>query len=333
MTTQPSNFFNTQMRDKLEKLRAQSAEKSKEKNQRRIVTAAKKAPEDLKVNEIHTPGGRVWTIAKLTPAVAEEYLRHMHPGQRPVREQHRDALARAMESGMYVWTGDPIRFDTSNRLIDGQHRLSAVVKSGVTLPDVLCVMVNDDEVYKYIDTSIKTRSANDMRRFLGQKSVRGSVIAAIALEFCDFRHQNRTLLTKTEVNELVESCEFLDDLTELHGKSTKHHLKLNAAALGVALRCLRRNKIQAKLFFDAVCTNTHTIEGKYEPIVKLTVDWLVRESQARSVNNDDKNRRAATDDFMLANKLIRAYNAWRNDEKIKTLQPPKNENVLLTPVR
>lgn len=331
MTTQPNNFFNTTMRDKLAKLRSQ------DNPNRRIVTPATKRKiipdEQLKVNEILTAGGRVWTIAKLTPAIAEEFLRHMHPGQRPIREQHRDALARSMEAGTYVWTGDPIRFDNSNRLIDGQHRLSAVVKSGVTLYDVLCVMVNDDEVYKYIDTSLKTRSANDMRRFLGQKAVRGSVIAAIALEFGDFKHQNRAQLTRVEVNELVEACEFLEDLGELHSKSVRSHVKLNAATLGAMLRCMRRNPVQAKMFFEAVCSNTHTIAGQYEPIVKLTVDWLVREGQARSIEGHDKSRRAATDDFTAANKVIRAYNAWRNDEKIKTLQPPKNENVLITPVR
>ena len=326
-------MFNDSMKTKLEKLRSKKPE-------RRIVTANTKlraspaAPEPAnpKVQELVTAGGKVWIVKDLTPAIASEMLKHQHPGQRNLKEQHMEAIARSMLSDTYVWTGDPIRFDSDNRLIDGQHRLSAIVKSGVTLHDVLCVQVVDEEVHKYIDTAIKTRSSTDLRRFLGQKQVSGSVVAAVALEFCDFKQQNRVLLTRVEANELVESCEYLDELIELAGSGRRTNVKLTAASLGVALRCMRLNKSQSLLFFRSVCSNTYVLDEKYEPVLKLTIDWLVREGQARAVKKDS-DMRAAADDFTLANKLIRAYNAWRLGEKITKLQMPKNSDELLVPVR
>jgi hypothetical protein len=327
--------FNDSMKTKLEKLRSKKPE-------RRIVTAATKlkavsaepvaVQSNGKPQELVTAGGKIWVVKELTPAIAAEMLKHQHPGQRPIREQHMAAIARSMLSGTYAWTGDPIRFDSQDRLIDGQHRLSAVVKADETLYDVLCVRVLDDEVHKYIDTAIKTRSANDLRRFLGQRSIGGAVVAAVALDFADFNSNHRQMLTRVETNELVESCEFLDELLELNNKSQKNNVKMTAASLGVALRCMRLNKVQALLFFRNVCANNHVIDDVYQPVIKLTIDWLVREKQARAVKRDSGSR-AAADDFTVANKLIRAYNAWRLGEKITKLQTPKNSDELLVPLR
>jgi hypothetical protein len=332
-----TNMFNDSMKTKLEKFRSKKPE-------RRIVTAATRlktvsaatenpASKGLAQQELLTAGGKVWIVKELTPAIAAEMLKHQHPGQRSIREKHMDAIARSMLSDTYVWTGDPIRFDGDNQLIDGQHRLSAVVKSGVTLHDVLCVRVLDDEVHKYIDTAVKPRSANEMRRFLGQRQLGGSVVAAVALEFCDFKHQNRAMLTKVEVNELVESCEFLEELVEINGKANRTNVKLTAASLGVALRCMRLNRVQAAIFFRAISTNTHTIDDVYQPVLKLTIDWLVREGQARATKKRDSQLRAAADDFTLANKLIRAYNAWRLGEKLTKLKTSTSSDELLVPLR
>lgn len=318
-------FSNDQMKDKLSAFREQNKDPAKvaavERNKRRIVKP-KEPPKELKVEH-----GAVWILEVLTPDMAQEFLDKQHPGQRTLRANHVDALTRSMASGTYVWTGDPIRFDEKNQLIDGQHRLTAVVRSEVTLREVLCVRVSDAEVHKYIDTSIKTRSAADIRRFLGQKQVSGSIVAAIALEFCDFKKSNRVLLTRVEVNELAETCEYMNELIELSGLS-RGRVKLTAVGLGVALRCMRRNYDKSMQFFRAVCSNSYMIDGEFHPIIKMTIDWLIRESQARTVTRG-ADQRAGLEDLAVANKLLRAYNAWRNRENITKLQQPKNDDLII----
>jgi hypothetical protein len=50
--------------------------------------------------------------------------------QRRVEQSEVDALARQMAAGLFVLNGDALKFN-GDRLLDGQHRLLAVVKAGV----------------------------------------------------------------------------------------------------------------------------------------------------------------------------------------------------------
>ena len=65
----------------------------------------------------------------VTPATALRYLGTMKLN-RKVTQKHVKKLAHAMRDGEWDDTlGDPLRFDTKGQLIDGQHRLWAVVEA------------------------------------------------------------------------------------------------------------------------------------------------------------------------------------------------------------
>lgn len=53
---------------------------------------------------------------------------------RPLKQAHVDRLAREMKAGRWQLTHQGIAFDDSGCLIDGQHRLWAVMESQVTVP-------------------------------------------------------------------------------------------------------------------------------------------------------------------------------------------------------
>lgn len=55
-----------------------------------------------------------------------------------------DRYRRDMEAGRWLFAGDPIRFDDAGTLIDGQHRLLAVVRAGVTLPFLVIEGLNPE---------------------------------------------------------------------------------------------------------------------------------------------------------------------------------------------
>ena len=65
----------------------------------------------------------------VTPELAEVYLGRM-AANRTLNEAHADRLAVDMKNGDWRQTYDPIRFNQRGELSDGQHRLSAVVRSG-----------------------------------------------------------------------------------------------------------------------------------------------------------------------------------------------------------
>jgi hypothetical protein len=269
-----------------------------------------------KQSGLETAGGSVWIIAELTPQVAEKMLANQHPNQRKLREIHVLTIANDMEKGTYKWTGDPIRFDLKGRLIDGQHRLSAVVLSGATLRDVVAVRVNDDEVSAYIDTNARPRSLHDIRKFNGQRSLSGPVIAGIIMDACDFKPHSRDILSKAEQNSIIEGCQYVDELQHFHNISRV--LRLTAPHHASILRCLRANREAACIFFEAVCRNEHSINDEYQPMVKLLVDWLGRHRELRT--GKVRNNGALLENKAVASKMIRAYNAWREGAVLAKLQ-------------
>ncbi len=68
---------------------------------------------------------------QIDPELARDYLQKNYCN-RTLSIAHRDKLARAMLAGEFHHTHQGIAFDLSDRLIDGQHRLSAIIQSKTT---------------------------------------------------------------------------------------------------------------------------------------------------------------------------------------------------------
>lgn len=69
-------------------------------------------------------------VVLVTPALAAEWLAANHEEQRPVATRRVQSFANDMIAEKWVLTHQGIAFDGNDRLIDGQHRLQAVVLSG-----------------------------------------------------------------------------------------------------------------------------------------------------------------------------------------------------------
>lgn len=272
--------------------------------------------------ELQVDGGKLWIVEELTPSIAQGMLANQHPGQRALRQRHALSIARAMESGQYKWTADPIKLDRQGRLIDGQHRLAAVVMSKCTILNAVVAQIDDDDVYQYLDTVSRPRNLRDVRGFLGQRKVDGGVAAAIALEFADFNISDRQQLTVPEVNHLVESFPFIDEAIELYriGRLKVH---LTAGPLAGALRCLRANQEMAHTFFMAAFSNTQVVDGKEQPVVRLLSEFLIRSHAQRA----GKQAHGSETTIIGAEKAVRAYNAWRLGENLSKLQQNRTGEV------
>lgn len=73
-----------------------------------------------------------FAVVEITPDMAESFIgRNTH--NRPVRQRIVDAYAADMTNGDWRWNGEGIKFDTGDVLLDGQHRLLAIVQSGQTI--------------------------------------------------------------------------------------------------------------------------------------------------------------------------------------------------------
>ena len=76
------------------------------------------------------------TVEIITPKEAQAYLDN-NAKHRPIKEKKVAEYMAEMQDGKWRLNGKTICFDTTGRLLNGQHRLSAVVRSGVSLTTVV----------------------------------------------------------------------------------------------------------------------------------------------------------------------------------------------------
>ena len=67
----------------------------------------------------------------ITPEMAKEWLTHNMAGNRPVQKGTVHSYARQMRNGSWNLTHQGIAFDENGELIDGQHRLRAIIEASV----------------------------------------------------------------------------------------------------------------------------------------------------------------------------------------------------------
>jgi hypothetical protein len=93
-------------------------------------------------------------LKKVTPAMAEKWLKKNHPKNRRISQAIVDAIAGDIANGNWKITHQGICFDGDGCLIDGQHRLNAIVQAGKTV-EILVAENSGSEIGDPIDTHRK----------------------------------------------------------------------------------------------------------------------------------------------------------------------------------
>ena len=118
------------------------------------------------------------TTMTITPDDARLILSQGAPN-RPLNEGLVARYACDMADGLWQQTGEPIKFDHEGNLIDGQHRLNALVKSGVTIEFVVVTGLS----FATQDTmdSGRKRSLGDQLAMRGYKNTNQLAAAIVML--------------------------------------------------------------------------------------------------------------------------------------------------------
>lgn len=98
-------------------------------------------------------------VVLVNAAVASAWL-HRNSNNRPIRYKAVTQYANDMVGGHWKSTGESIKFSKTGRLLDGQHRLSAIVEANATIE----VVVNtglEDSSFDVIDTG-RQRTGSDI---------------------------------------------------------------------------------------------------------------------------------------------------------------------------
>ena len=118
-------------------------------------------------------------IVHLTPEMATELL-EQNTLNRPLNQQHVSRISRQITDGKWRFNGDTIKVAKTGDVLDGQHRLWAVIDAQKSVDTVL-VRGIEREAFATIDTIRKPRSGADTLALCGATRYRN--IASEALKW------------------------------------------------------------------------------------------------------------------------------------------------------
>jgi len=95
----------------------------------------------------------------VTPLLAESYLASNFANNRSIGEDHLKELMKEMRSGRFTISDSAICFDEKGELVNGQHRLTAIVRTKTTQP--LIIVRNVPEETKLILDIGRSRRMDD----------------------------------------------------------------------------------------------------------------------------------------------------------------------------
>lgn len=255
-------------------------------------------------------------VVLVTPDQAAQWLATRFDNERPIRRNKVKSFARDMRQDNWHWIGDPIRFsnDKDQRLVDGQHRLTAVVESGRA--QWFPVLNIPTEARAGIDTGT-SRTLGDLLGFGGH--IKGRELAAIVRRLLVYREGLQGTSGGTYVPTHSEGMEFtekheedLRDATNVAERMHRSGLGISPSAFGAAYFCCAKvNKQEADDLFERMVTGAGLEVG--DPGLAYRTRALKWQAKYNAPMPPD-------DVFRFA---ILVWNMVRRGQRIERLQTPK----------
>lgn len=260
-------------------------------------------------------------IETITPAIAATLLKK-NPKNRKLRERHVKRLAHAMTKGQWQINNDAVCIAKNNALLNGQHRLAAVVISKVSVP--MSVMRNmSEESITTMDTGA-TRNCGDHLKMQGYKGAVYALAAAVGV-CLQFKKGNYTdqkermspddMLLFIENNKgILKSLQLLEPDKELQD--------ILPQSVSVALHYLfgQVNREQRNLFFHELSSGANL--GKTSPVLKLRNELIALRKEGK---RGEYNRRV----YLWY--TIEAFKAYIANKRIESLEQYKPTNKVQLP--
>lgn len=243
------------------------------------------------------------SVTLVTPDTAERWLSKNH-NNRNVKRAVVNAYARDMASGRWQITGEAIKFDCHGTLIDGQHRLHAVVASNTPVT-MFVIRGLAGEAKAVMDTGAK-RTAADALTFSGTK--RASTVAAaarigMAVE-CGRVRDRAFSASNSEVVDWVDMNPDIVEAAEIAGKYARS-TDCKPAMVAYTFMMLARIDYEDALAFWAAASEKIGLRDG-DPVIAMTNRFAESRRNRSPLGND-----------ALLSLIYRAWNYRRSGRQWK----------------
>lgn len=165
-------------------------------------------------------------VVTVTPKIAAEWLKQNRDNRR-FRKAHMRTIATEMARGEWRMTHQGVAFGTSGRLLDGQHRLQAIIESGTT-QSLLVFIDAPEQGFANFDRGAQRGISDILLR--DPKSI--SIIGTLARLCVRGAHEQTRKITPIEVQKALEI--FAPDLEAMHEASAVNRTGRTLAAIRAA---------------------------------------------------------------------------------------------------
>lgn len=187
-------------------------------------------------------------VEVITKPIAEEYMKHNINNYRAIRNRKVDMYAKEMASGNWQANGEPIVFDEDGNLINGQHRLLAIIKANVAV--TILVVRGVSRKVDVFDMGLNRRLTDIWDCRIGNNSYANQILSTTNLLMSSFNARYLTL--HSEVLDYAEKHhELLLDAVRM-AATTNGPLRKSPCMLAAYVHLSLNENIKDKLkaFFD-----------------------------------------------------------------------------------
>lgn len=251
--------------------------------------------------------GPQYKVMDVTPELAEKWL-GQNTHNRNLRENAILGYARDMEAGNWAENGEGIKFAADGTLLDGQHRLHAIVLSGRTLR-MLIVTGLKNATQETMDDNRKRTVADALTLRGEHNAAQLAAVTRRALMWTQgiYRNTGNVPPTNSESLAFLEANPRLRDSTTV-AVSLRKPSALPCSVLGLTHWVFAGiDADDATWFFDHLGSGADL--QQYHPI------WTLRK---RAFEVSMEPGRVAED--MLLAFVIKTWNAYRDGDQLKLLR-------------
>lgn len=284
--------------------------------------ATKPKPTPTSTNPMQSPRGSVpaapVSVVTVTPELAEEWIDNNNKRNRKIRAGVVERYAHDMENGNWVYNGEAIQFDTNNNLMNGQHRLKAIIRSGLAQP-LLIVTGLDPAAHMTLDNGAR-RLPGDVLTISGYSE--GRMLSAVAnflltLEALPSGAPLRINRIRTTADLLarIETDQYLQHVVQdiIPAMAPPKILMTRAVAAYCYYVLSKVDQAACDEFFEGLLTLADLPKGS--PIIAL---------HRRLTSHTGEHIPGQSGAFRSIAYVMHAWNAWRAGEERQMIKLPQN---------
>lgn len=244
----------------------------------------------------------------VTPEMAKGWL-EKNSCNRPLNKRNVNNYARDMESGSWILNGEAVKVGFDGILLDGQHRLAAVVQAGVAV-EMLVVIDLDPSTQDTMDTGRK-RTFSDVLSIKGMSNA--TSVASIAKRMWswdqgDVKFSGNIKPTTAELNAWIAANPSVHRSAEIATRTRKGFRAVSQSTAGTAHNMFNRiDPDDTAEFFARFASGAGLLEGS--AILAL---------RNRLMRDAAEGRRQG--DMVKIGMMIKAWNYYRKGQPLSRIE-------------